>query len=536
MSGGGGGGGSTNTIQKADPWGPIQPYLLDAASNIQSIYGMGAPAYFPGQTYVSPNIYQLGSIQGLTDYAGSPELASMLGGGFTTQMSLMNPYSNPYASMGMGLIQPSAYTAMTGMGYLDPSYQYSSPAMEMVLPSAYTGAAIQGAGLNYDPGLYTPMANISGFADPNQALAGMMSTGGVNPYLDAMVGAAQQNALQNYQMTAGQAADAFQTQIAPQIQDARTLISDALGQFTEQALPQITDQALRTGNLNSTRTDLAEGTALAGIYDTLNRDLTNLARTADITGANVYQDLLRNQAFALDDVNALASSMYGGAWDQAQQNILGAANTAAGLQTNWNNAMMNMAQMDLDRQIANQNLIRDMMGLSLESSLGWGGLGADTAGTWGGLAADMAGLGADTFGNVYDTATSNMVRSLGLLPSTMNLGAYPSTLYAQAGDALYGFDQQALQDAMDRWNYEQQADMGWASDYANLLSMLGGMGGSTVSTAELPGQNNLLTAAGLGLMGGTLGASLFPGAATIGSGALAMNPYTALLGLGLGFL
>lgn len=50
MSGGGGGGGKTQTIQKADPWAGLQPYLTDLFQRSNMWLNSGQPQYYPGAT------------------------------------------------------------------------------------------------------------------------------------------------------------------------------------------------------------------------------------------------------------------------------------------------------------------------------------------------------------------------------------------------------------------------------------------------------------------------------------------------------
>ncbi len=46
----GGGGGSTSTIQKADPWAGLQPYLSQLYSSAGNWFNSPTPQYYPGQT------------------------------------------------------------------------------------------------------------------------------------------------------------------------------------------------------------------------------------------------------------------------------------------------------------------------------------------------------------------------------------------------------------------------------------------------------------------------------------------------------
>ncbi len=50
--GGGGGNTKTTTVEKADPWGPQQPYLKDIFSEAQKRYQSGGAQYTPNATYV----------------------------------------------------------------------------------------------------------------------------------------------------------------------------------------------------------------------------------------------------------------------------------------------------------------------------------------------------------------------------------------------------------------------------------------------------------------------------------------------------
>src|SRR5213079_1879183 len=63
MSGGGSGGGSSTTVQKADPWAGVQPYLAQGYQQLSSLYQPGqGPQYYPGQTLATPNINEVQGI------------------------------------------------------------------------------------------------------------------------------------------------------------------------------------------------------------------------------------------------------------------------------------------------------------------------------------------------------------------------------------------------------------------------------------------------------------------------------------------
>tara|TARA_Y100000310_G_scaffold329437_1_gene399275 strand:- start:867 stop:2198 length:1332 start_codon:yes stop_codon:yes gene_type:complete len=86
-----GGGGSTQTVQKADPWSGIQPYLSHGYSEAERLYGAGGPQYYPGQTYVdyAPETEQALQAGAQRAYQGSPTLqagnqflTNLIGGNF----------------------------------------------------------------------------------------------------------------------------------------------------------------------------------------------------------------------------------------------------------------------------------------------------------------------------------------------------------------------------------------------------------------------------------------------------------------------
>ena len=60
----GGGGGSSQTSNELDP--NVVPYVKDALSEQQNLYRQGAPEYYGGQTYLSPNAQQQGAINQMT--------------------------------------------------------------------------------------------------------------------------------------------------------------------------------------------------------------------------------------------------------------------------------------------------------------------------------------------------------------------------------------------------------------------------------------------------------------------------------------
>ena len=60
----GGGGGSSQTTNELDP--AVRPYVVDALSKQQALYNEGAPSYYGGQTYLSPNAQQQQAMNQMT--------------------------------------------------------------------------------------------------------------------------------------------------------------------------------------------------------------------------------------------------------------------------------------------------------------------------------------------------------------------------------------------------------------------------------------------------------------------------------------
>jgi len=95
---GGGGGGNSQTTNDLDP--NVVPYVRDALSEQQKLYGEGAPEYYAGQTYLDPNANQTNAMNQIATQAnaGSPVLnnATNLGNSMIQgdYLSATNPYFN----------------------------------------------------------------------------------------------------------------------------------------------------------------------------------------------------------------------------------------------------------------------------------------------------------------------------------------------------------------------------------------------------------------------------------------------------------
>lgn len=99
MAGGGGGGQSTNTVEKADPWAPIQPYLLYGAGEAYRLYRQPGPNLYPGETIVDYSPQELAAMGGLTNTSLTQMLptasAALAGNQFLSSGAALYPSSNP---------------------------------------------------------------------------------------------------------------------------------------------------------------------------------------------------------------------------------------------------------------------------------------------------------------------------------------------------------------------------------------------------------------------------------------------------------
>jgi hypothetical protein len=97
--GGGGDESSTTTVQKADPWSGVQPYLLDIFEKAKGQYYSNTPQYYPGATTANFTPQELAAQQGVASYAqgGAQTLANQgLGAQSFLLGDVLQANSNPY--------------------------------------------------------------------------------------------------------------------------------------------------------------------------------------------------------------------------------------------------------------------------------------------------------------------------------------------------------------------------------------------------------------------------------------------------------
>lgn len=95
---GGGKNNKTKTVNTADPWKPIQPYLKGAFGDAEQFYQEGAPGFFPGQTVADQSAFTTQAYQDMARRAmeGNP-LMGQAGGevGKILSGAYLDPNNNP---------------------------------------------------------------------------------------------------------------------------------------------------------------------------------------------------------------------------------------------------------------------------------------------------------------------------------------------------------------------------------------------------------------------------------------------------------
>ncbi len=149
--------------------------------------------------------------------------------------------------------------------------------------------------------------------------------------------------------------------------------------------------------------------------------------------------------------------------------------------------------------------------------------GASQLVSQGGLSSQSNALGLGGLaGNLASGSSDAQLRGAALFPSLAQAGAIPGQLSSQFGDWGAGFQNQALQDQIGRYNYYQQAPYQNLQNYSGLINGYGGLGGTTSQTPS--GTAKATGAVGGAVAGAQLGSQVYPGWGTLiggGLGALA---------------
>lgn len=318
----GGGGGSTTTVQKADPWSGVQPFLV--GSQTTRLKQGVQPVYKQEQTW-DPN-------------AGD-------GGGWTTKNVISNP-SSDYETVGSPGVFPEAQRLYQQQGWTQGMQDLTNQQGQNVANRAGQVDQTYGVGNaalagGFDPNVQR-VANISGpnsinamMVDPTQAFASM---GAANP-----TGSIQQ-------MLTGQVNTST---LDPVVQSAMRRLGEG---FNEQVLPNIRGNAVAAGQYGSSRQGIAEGLASKGLLYSMGDAASGMYNNAFNTAQqNMYGTANNMAGLSLNNAQANANR------DLAAQTA-NASNQLATQQANANLGLQNNQQA---MQLAQQQLANRAQGLNI---------------------------------------------------------------------------------------------------------------------------------------------------------------------------
>lgn len=335
-----GGGGDTTTVQKADPWGPSQPYLIQGMEDAQAVYNAQ------------------GGAAGIQPYTGD-RLATMpdwLSQGLTGAVQQTGDTAGLYQQMMMGAMAPA----------LDPEGNRADVA-------PMTTRAI-----NFRPGEWqnpsqgsvtSPFARIEAGnnPDPYAAINSMLYGGTVNPFLADMASGITNQTMQAWGDMSRDTTEQLNTQILPGLENEFAQ-SGGLGQSRQallqgQATGRTMDALAREGgelssNLAGTLANMygaaydSDANRRAGLSQFLSgQDFAERAKQADLQQSSILGDISANASRDVAATNASAST-----WNNRINAILNAqtANLDARTETGKANldARVALAGLEQDRDAA----------------------------------------------------------------------------------------------------------------------------------------------------------------------------------------
>jgi len=236
------------------------------------------------------------------------------------------------------------------------------------------------------------------------------------------------------------------------------------------------------------------------VLDRLFEDVMPQLRSSGIAAANPTGEI--------KDLNRIVPRVMRDITNAGTQAALGEYNRAMGSRDAAASQMSNLAQ---QAQQFGSNLQQNALDNYRQQVLGLGGIGTDLLGQ----------------------QSADMRAGLAMMPQTIQTGMMPEQYMQQYGQFQQGFEQAALQDAINRWNFTQNQPLEMANWYNQILSGVPGLGSTTTSSVA---GNPMAGAAGGAMAGAGLG-SLLPSAAGAQGLAAFGGPIPLLLGaLAGGFL
>ena len=450
------------------PTGEAMPMYGWMAGLGQNVMGSPIP-YFPGQTYVGPSELTQAGVD-----------ASGAAGDMLSQAGQMAYGGLPNVMQGGQMLANNVGQANMAAGLFNqglPYYGQAAGYLGQANPYYQNAASLTGGGINDYLAAQSKMQMAGGMAEQGANwLAGKAQGGYFDPYI--------QTAQNNYNFLSNAADVANNPYVQSMIQQNQLAAQDTLsGQ-----LNQLQGQSVGVGNLGSSRLGLGQGQAVGDVNKAMQATNANMQ-------LNAYQQGLGAQQNALSQTQNLFNtmSMPGTAMGQAAGMMQGAggmfgqaggmAGQAGGASAQQGNYYGQMAQ----------------------NALGQGG------------AYGQAGNQALQGFNALNQGAQNMINSgltFGqLAPGLLGSGAQSmlgaAGAYGQGGQTVEGYQQAALQDQMNRFNWlyqEPYQRMGALQGWTQALAPIGVQqgGGIGIQSQQNPNYQSPMQ----GILGGaSLGAS-----------------------------
>lgn len=494
-----GGGGSSTTVQKADPWEGVQPFLRQGFSDTSQLYSSQAPQYYPGATTATMGpIQEAGNLSAINFAAtGAPDLynlglgslQSILGGGGTG-----NVYATGAAPTMTGVdasfrLDPNAQqTVQDLMAARDPSLNPAFATAQQLAgqsdPTKLLGydqiQALQSAS---DPTAnlgYGAVQQLLGQGDPSQmfgaeAVNRLLAAGDptTNPYFQGTLAASLRPVTQ-----------AFQEEILPGI---RTNFG-AMGQYggSRQGIAE----GLAAGRANQQMADIAasmgnqaysQGLQAMQAGGALGANFSNLAQQGLTAGGQLGSQITGQQLQGLGQAGALGQ--------QVQGQALGNLATGGGMLANIYGQGLGAAQAGAGLEYERESQAKQLAAEQARAS------------------AQIQAASANASAANRNAQLQAQLQAVQMLPMLGNLGLQQSNILSGIGGQYQSQEQNLINADMARWNYENQQPYNMLNDYMTLLQGGAGMGGTSSMTQPMT-SSPLRGAAGGAMTGAAIGSAV----------------------------
>lgn len=523
---------STTSTSSIDP--ALLPFLTQGLERAQSLFLTGEqPAFYPGQTYVSPSAQTTEALA--QQEALARQNSQLLGqaqqsflSGLTAQSQAAPLYQNIYGQAGTQA-GANVYGQAAGGGFVNPATRMAQ--------NLYGQAGAQPGESTYQQAAQgrLPVAG-------QQQLQGLFSKAGIQPgqeVFSTAAGGGLQNittgALANIASGSMLNSNPYQQQM---IQAATRPLTQ---QFGEQVLPGISSLYSKSGRLGSGSMERALGTATESYGRALGDVTSNLAGSQYQAERQLQQSALGQLAgVSAQDIQTQLSGA--GALEQAQR-------AATAQQAGIAGQLAGLSAQDIQTRLAGAGGLQSAQAQALAQQSGLigqiGGLSQQDvanrlAGATGLQASQQAQLGtqlqaAGGLGTVQAQDLARQLQASLAAPQIYGQQYLPSQMLGQVGAQQEAISSQALQDQMARYNFQQQLPYQQLQGY--LSSVYGSpMGSYGTQTTQQPTYNNTTTNALTGALAGGLGGYALNQAFNFGSPVLSAGLGAAAGGLLGGFL